>query len=124
MSTVQQELKIHQMYIAGQWTGAESGENLAITRFELQSGVLRKTTMALYAIDVERLVALAPEVIITQAQCDVCAVRYEDVAAAVVFLAGEGASFITGQTLYVSATPAKFEMGNLKPETRKKKPET
>lgn len=34
---------------------------------------------ALYAIDVERLAALEPDVIVTQAQCDVCAVRYEDV---------------------------------------------
>ncbi len=38
---------------------------------------------ALYAIDVERLAGLRPDLIITQAQCDVCAVRYEDVAAAV-----------------------------------------
>jgi iron complex transport system substrate-binding protein len=34
---------------------------------------------ALYEIDVERLAALEPDVIVTQAQCDVCAVRYEDV---------------------------------------------
>jgi iron complex transport system substrate-binding protein len=38
---------------------------------------------ALYAIDVEGLAALEPDLIITQAQCDVCAVRYEDVVAAV-----------------------------------------
>jgi iron complex transport system substrate-binding protein len=38
---------------------------------------------ALYTIDVEQLAALAPDLIITQAQCDVCAVRFEDVAAAV-----------------------------------------
>ena len=38
---------------------------------------------ALYAIDVERLAELAPELIITQAQCDVCAVRYADVISAV-----------------------------------------
>jgi len=38
---------------------------------------------ALYAIDVEKLAALAPDLIITQAQCDVCAVRYEDVVSAV-----------------------------------------
>jgi iron complex transport system substrate-binding protein len=38
---------------------------------------------ALYAIDVERLAELAPDLIVTQAQCDVCAVRYEDVMAAV-----------------------------------------
>jgi iron complex transport system substrate-binding protein len=38
---------------------------------------------ALYAIDVEQLAGLRPDLIVTQAQCDVCAVRYEDVAAAV-----------------------------------------
>jgi iron complex transport system substrate-binding protein len=38
---------------------------------------------ALYAIDVARLAELEPELIITQAQCDVCAVRYEDVVSAV-----------------------------------------
>jgi len=37
------------------------------------------TGEALYEIDVDRLVELRPEVIVTQAQCDVCAVRYEDV---------------------------------------------
>jgi iron complex transport system substrate-binding protein len=39
--------------------------------------------LALYAIDVEMLAELAPDLIVTQAQCDVCAVRYEDVVAAV-----------------------------------------
>lgn len=38
---------------------------------------------ALYEVDVEQLVRLAPELIVTQAQCDVCAVRYEDVLAIV-----------------------------------------
>jgi iron complex transport system substrate-binding protein len=38
---------------------------------------------ALYAIDVARLVELRPDLIITQAQCDVCAIRYEDVVSAV-----------------------------------------
>ena len=37
----------------------------------------------LYRIDVERLAALKPDLIVTQAQCDVCAVRYDDVVAAV-----------------------------------------
>ncbi len=37
----------------------------------------------LYEVDVERLVSLQPDVIITQSQCDVCAVRYADVEAAV-----------------------------------------
>lgn len=38
---------------------------------------------ALYAIDAARLVELAPDLIVTQAQCDVCAVKYEDVLALV-----------------------------------------
>jgi iron complex transport system substrate-binding protein len=38
---------------------------------------------ALYTIDAEQLASLAPDLIITQAQCDVCAVRYEDVVSAV-----------------------------------------
>lgn len=33
----------------------------------------------LYEIDAERIVTIAPDLIITQAQCDVCAVRYADV---------------------------------------------
>jgi iron complex transport system substrate-binding protein len=33
----------------------------------------------LYEIDADRLAALAPDLIVTQAQCDVCAVRYADV---------------------------------------------
>lgn len=37
----------------------------------------------LYRIDVERLVSLRPDLIVTQAQCDVCAVRYSDVVSAV-----------------------------------------
>jgi iron complex transport system substrate-binding protein len=38
---------------------------------------------ALYTIDAELLASLAPNLIITQAQCDVCAVRYEDVVSVV-----------------------------------------
>ncbi|HTU24014.1 MAG TPA: cobalamin-binding protein [Pirellulales bacterium] len=38
---------------------------------------------SLYEIDVEALVACRPDLIVTQAQCDVCAVRYADVLAAV-----------------------------------------
>jgi iron complex transport system substrate-binding protein len=34
---------------------------------------------ALYSLDEERLAALAPELIVTQAVCDVCAVSFEDV---------------------------------------------
>ena len=38
---------------------------------------------ALYDIDAATLAALAPDLIVTQAQCDVCAVKYEDVLALV-----------------------------------------
>lgn len=37
----------------------------------------------LYSVDREQLEALCPELIVTQSQCDVCAVRYADVAALV-----------------------------------------
>lgn len=37
----------------------------------------------LYEVDAQRLVELSPDLIVTQAQCDVCAVRYEDVASLV-----------------------------------------
>ncbi len=37
----------------------------------------------LYEIDLDLLVELQPDLIITQAQCDVCAIRYDDVVAAV-----------------------------------------
>jgi iron complex transport system substrate-binding protein len=48
-----------------------------------QVRTMAASQMALYAIDVERLAELAPDLIVTQAQCDVCAVRYDDVVAAV-----------------------------------------
>ncbi|MCG8583524.1 MAG: cobalamin-binding protein [Pirellulales bacterium] len=38
---------------------------------------------ALYSIDRSLLESLAPDLIVTQAQCDVCAIRYEDVVDAV-----------------------------------------
>ena len=39
--------------------------------------------LPLYEIDVPLLTHLRPDLIITQAQCDVCAIRYEDVVAVV-----------------------------------------
>ena len=36
--------------------------------------------LPLYEVDADLLVRLRPDLIVTQAQCDVCAVRYEDVA--------------------------------------------
>jgi iron complex transport system substrate-binding protein len=43
---------------------------------------------ALYSLDEERLAALAPDLIVTQAVCDVCAVSYEDVVAVAARLPG------------------------------------
>ena len=42
-----------------------------------------ETSAALYQLDADLLATLAPDVIVTQAQCDVCAVRLADVEAAV-----------------------------------------
>src|SRR3954454_12431101 len=43
---------------------------------------------ALYSLDEERLAELAPDLIVTQAICDVCAVSYEDVVAVAARLPG------------------------------------
>jgi iron complex transport system substrate-binding protein len=43
---------------------------------------------ALYSLDEERLAELAPELIVTQAVCEVCAVSYEDVVAVAARLPG------------------------------------
>ncbi len=43
---------------------------------------------ALYSLDEERLAALEPDLIVTQAVCDVCAVSYEDVVAVAARLPG------------------------------------
>lgn len=42
-----------------------------------------KTQQTMYEIDLPLLVEARPDLIVTQAQCDVCAVRFEDVVAAV-----------------------------------------
>src|SRR6188472_2635871 len=43
---------------------------------------------ALYSLDEERLAELAPDLIVTQAVCEVCAVSYEDVLAVAARLPG------------------------------------
>jgi iron complex transport system substrate-binding protein len=48
-----------------------------------QVKTLTQNSLAMYEIDVDRLADLKPDLIITQAQCDVCAVRYQDVVDAV-----------------------------------------
>ncbi len=44
---------------------------------------------ALYSLDEERLMELAPDLIVTQAVCEVCAVSYEDVVAVAARLPGQ-----------------------------------
>lgn len=51
--------------------------------------------LGVYEIDTERLEQLAPDLIVTQDQCDVCAVSYEDVVAAVKELAGARAEIVS-----------------------------
>ena len=51
------------------------------------------SSMALFALDVEKLAALKPDVILTQATCDVCAVAGDDVAEAV-RLSGQSARIV------------------------------
>jgi iron complex transport system substrate-binding protein len=58
--------------------------------------------LGVYAIDTERLAALAPDLIVTQDQCDVCAVSYADVTAAV-------RTLTHGSTEIVSLRPNRLE---------------
>lgn len=53
----------------------------SLSSLEIDTQVKQQSAagMALYEIDRAQLETLAPDFIVTQAQCDVCAVRYEDV---------------------------------------------
>lgn len=51
--------------------------------------------LGIYTIDVETLRALAPDLIVTQDQCDVCAVSYGEVQAAVRTLAHPGTEIVS-----------------------------
>ena len=64
---------------------ASSGEIDAVVRTQLQDST------ALYAIDTDLLAGIAPDVLVTQALCDVCAVSGTDVEAAVAALPGNPA---------------------------------
>ena len=64
--------------------GLSSGEIDAAVREQLGS------SHSLYAIDRDLLMAIRPDVILTQQLCDVCAVSYEDVLAAVHALPAPG----------------------------------
>jgi iron complex transport system substrate-binding protein len=56
---------------------------------------LVRNGLGVYEIDTERLEQLAPDLIVTQDQCDVCAVSYEDVVAAVKQLTGTNAEIVS-----------------------------
>jgi len=51
--------------------------------------------LGVYAIDTARLAELAPDLIVTQDQCDVCAVSYADVTAAVRMLARSSTEIVS-----------------------------
>src|SRR5215813_2919309 len=55
----------------------------ASSAIDLEVRELLGSGRPLYEIDVKQLAELRPDLIVTQAQCDVCAVRYADVLAAV-----------------------------------------
>lgn len=61
-----------------------------------------KPTLAVYHLDVEKLKSLAPDVIVTQDLCDVCAVSYDEVCAAAKEIAGKN-------TKVVSLHPARLD---------------
>jgi len=55
---------------------------------------LIRDALAVYDIDTERLAALAPDVIVTQDLCDVCAVSFDDVRRAVAALGRPGTEVV------------------------------
>ncbi len=55
---------------------------------------LLENALSIYEVDVERLRELDPDIIITQDLCDVCAVSYDDVCAALQDVTGPGARII------------------------------
>jgi iron complex transport system substrate-binding protein len=52
---------------------------LASAEIDLQVGNLLNSGKSLYTLDIERLRAVQPDIIITQGLCDVCALDYDDV---------------------------------------------
>jgi iron complex transport system substrate-binding protein len=55
----------------------------ASAEIDAQVRILLAAGQPLYEIDVDLLARLRPDLIVTQAQCDVCAIRYQDVVEAV-----------------------------------------
>lgn len=60
-------------------TRSNVDSNQSSASIDSQVQQLTLSGSALYELDAERIAALRPDLIVTQAQCDVCAVRYEDV---------------------------------------------
>lgn len=73
-------------------TNTSSAEIDAQIKQRVQAGVATEdaalTALSIYAIDIEQLQALQPDVIFTQNQCEVCAVSERDVTRAVQYLTG------------------------------------
>lgn len=63
--------------------------------------VLLQSAVSLYEVDVERIRALKPDLIVTQAQCEVCAVSLEQVEAAV-------AGWADSKPKLISLAPQRF----------------
>jgi iron complex transport system substrate-binding protein len=68
-------------------TAAKIGHSWASRDIDRDVRAVLKDALAVYDIDVERLRQVAPDVIVTQDLCDVCAVSYDDVCRAVAQIA-------------------------------------
>ncbi len=73
------------------------------TAEEIQAAVAKTRGEALYRIDEERLASLAPDVVLTQDQCEVCAVSYEDVKRAL------GLHGLESRTRIVAVKPSRLD---------------
>ncbi|MEM1316538.1 MAG: cobalamin-binding protein, partial [Pseudomonadota bacterium] len=62
---------------------------------ETQVRALLEEALAVYAVDAEALRALAPDVVVTQDACDVCAVSEADVRAALADWTGKRPELVT-----------------------------
>lgn len=69
---------------------ADAGRAALRSKISEAVGGARHRGSSLYTLDTERLAALAPDVLLTQDLCDVCAVSYETVSRAVRLLDGGG----------------------------------
>lgn len=67
------------------------------TSHQIHEGVtdLVRSGLSVYEIDSERLAALSPDVIVTQDQCEVCAVSYDDVVEATRKATGTNAEIVS-----------------------------